>query len=553
VPVVVTHRLVEPDAVAAWQAPRTDVVTERPVDGPGGDHAGADTDPGSRAVHSREFTLAGGPFHEWERRVEVGLPSPDQPGVVPVTETVRYRLAVPVWGALFAYALRRRLRHGPRPAGGPPWWAPPEVIDARAATVLSLLCVLGAFGGYLGTLVTQTITYAARQFDASTTDQGTLLASVRIGVLLSLVVVAVADRRGRRVVLLAAVVGSAVVTAMGALAPGMVWLGTTQTFARALTTVVALLIGIIAIEEMPSGARAFAISVLAMTAALGAGACVANLLYADVAEGAWRVAYLLPLLVVVPILRLGRGIPETRRFERHRHGEPTARPPADPPPAPTLVGEAGVDGSNSPAGRRRVHGVDWGRFVLLSASGFLWSLFLAPAAQFLNEYLRAERGFSGVEITVFLLATNTPGGLGIIVGGRLADRRGRRLLGIVGIIGGVGFTVVSYLTWGWPLWASSVMAALIGSVAIPALGVYGPELFPTGQRGAANGGLQVISVAGSSLGLLAAGWLADRFDALGPAMALLAVGPALLVLLVAIWYPETAHRELEDLNPVDRG
>ena len=89
-------------------------------------------------------------------------------------------------------------------------------------------------------------------------------------------------------------------------------------------------------------------------------------------------------------------------------------------------------------------------------------------------------------------------------------------------------------------------------MAIPALGVYGPELFPTGQRGLANGGLQVVSVAGSSLGLLAAGWLADRFDALGPAMAILAVGPALLVLLVALWYPETAHRELEDLNPSDR-
>jgi MFS family permease len=84
-----------------------------------------------------------------------------------------------------------------------------------------------------------------------------------------------------------------------------------------------------------------------------------------------------------------------------------------------------------------------------------------------------------VGIAVFVLATNTPGVIGIVLGGRLADRRGRRLVGAIGIAGGVTFTVVSYLSWGWPLWAASVVASLIGAIAIPALSVYGPELFPT--------------------------------------------------------------------------
>ena len=65
--------------------------------------------------------------------------------------------------------------------------------------------------------------------------------------------------------------------------------------------------------------------------------------------------------------------------------------------------------------------------MLLACSGFLWSLFLAPAAQFLNEFLRTERGFSGALIAVFVLATNTPAGIGIVAGGKLADRHGRRL------------------------------------------------------------------------------------------------------------------------------
>ena len=37
-------------------------------------------------------------------------------------------------------------------------------------------------------------------------------------------------------------------------------------------------------------------------------------------------------------------------------------------------------------------------------------------AQFLNEFLRTERGFSGALIAVFVLVTNTPAGIGIVAG-----------------------------------------------------------------------------------------------------------------------------------------
>jgi putative MFS transporter len=195
--------------------------------------------------------------------------------------------------------------------------------------------------------------------------------------------------------------------------------------------------------------------------------------------------------------------------------------------------------------------IDRRRFVLLASGAFCWSVFIAPAAQFLNEFLRTERGFSGAGIALFVLAANTPGSIGIVLGGRLAERHGRRVIGAVGITGGVIFTVVAYLSWGWPLWLASVIAAMVGGIAVPALAVYGPELFPTELRGRANGGLQVVGVAGSSAGLLCAGWLADRVGGLGQAIALLAIGPAILVVLVLTLFPETARRELEELNPVE--
>lgn len=504
------------DESIAWRSARTEVVVERlTVDLP--DHV--------------EFDATDGPFHHWRRVVDL---SGHGDGVV-VSERIDYELAVPIWGALFGPALRRHLRRPPAEATRTPWWAPPATLDARAATVLSLLCAFAAVGGYLGTLITQMLTYAAGQFDASKADQGVLLAAVRVGVLLSLVVVALADRRGRRTMLMFSLVGSCIFTALGALAPGMVWLGTAQTFARALSTVVALLVAIIAVEEMPAGSRAFAVSVLTMCAALGAGLCVTNLLYVDLAMGAWRIAFLLPLIAIWPCLRLARALPETRRFEATRPLDGASVHRAEP-----------LRDATHPRAR-----IDRRRFALLSIAGFLWSFFLSPAAQFLNEFLRTERGFSGALIAVFVLATNTPGGVGIVLGGRLADRRGRRVIGAIGIAGGVLFTVVSYLSWGWPLWLASIVATVIGALAVPALSVYGPELFPTTVRGRANGGLQVVGVAGSSAGLLLTGVLSDRLGGLGPAMAWIAIAPMILVVLVLTLFPETANRELEELNPAD--
>jgi MFS family permease len=188
---------------------------------------------------------------------------------------------------------------------------------------------------------------------------------------------------------------------------------------------------------------------------------------------------------------------------------------------------------------------------LLAVSTFLLALFTVPAAQFQNEFLRDERGFSAARITVFTVLTATPAGIGIVVGGRLADLRGRRLVGAVAVAGGVGLTVLMYLSHGWPLWAWSVIASIIGGASIPALGVYGPELFPTSLRGRANGLISALGRIGSVVGLVAAGVLAKKLGSLSPALAILAVGPAALAVLILVAYPETAGKELEELNPED--
>jgi len=468
-----------------------------------------------RSDRGGSFSCARGPFSEYRRTVSS---EPLEDGTSSFVETTDFALALPIWGVLFVLPIKSAIRK--RRASNNVWWAPPARLDQRASLVLALLCTVSLVAGYLGTLITQTITFAASEFHTSKGAQGTTLAAVRIGVLLSLVLAALADRRGRRRMLLGCAVGGCLTAALGAVAPNLIALGATQTLSRAFSTALALLIAVVAAEEMPAGARAYAVSVMAMTGALGAGICLMVLPVADNGVRAWRILYVVPLLALPLIRGVARNLPESRRFT--------------------------VAHSSAP-----ITGHGW-RLWLLAVSGFLTALFVAPAAQFMNEFLRSEQHFSALKITLFTLGTNTPGGIGVVVGGKLADTRGRRLIGALGLIFGAGLTAVMFLTSGLQIWLWSVTAAVLGAATVPALGVYGPELFPTSLRGRANGVISLVTVFGSGIGLVAAGRMADHFGRLGPGLAILCVGPLLVAVLVLVAYPETAKLELEELNPEDR-
>jgi MFS family permease len=136
-----------------------------------------------------------------------------------------------------------------------------------------------------------------------------------------------------------------------------------------------------------------------------------------------------------------------------------------------------------------------------------------------------------------------------VVGGRLADRRSRHLVGTIGLLGLAGGNVMMYAAHGWPMWVGSTIGSAIGALCVPALGVLNPELFPTSRRGAASGVLNGAGVLGAAAGLLVAHRLIDT-SGYGRTIALLALGPLLVILLLRL-LPETARLTLEELNPGD--
>lgn len=467
-----------------------------------------------RAVAPGRFEAVEGPVEGYRRAVQV---DPLEDGRRRVTQAIEYRLSLPFFRWLFAWPLRRALVRGVERM---PWWAPPQRVDARGASALGLLAVASAIGGYLTALLTTSIAFAGRDFGAGAGEQGVAGVAVRFGGALALVLAAgAADRLGRRRVIVGAALLGCVATAVGAAAPSLPWLAASQAIARPFALAMLIVVSIAAAEEMPAGSRAYAVSALGLAGAFGAGITSMLLPLADAAPWGWRVLYAAPIAAIPLVAAVGRRLPETRRFVR-RHPE------------------AGLAG----------HG---GRFWLLAASALLLALFATPASFFANRYLLTEHGFSAAAITLFTLCTGTPGVIGVVIGGRLADTRGRRPVGAVALAAGTACAAMVFLAGGAALWAWAVVGSILGSAALPALGVYGPELFPTAARGRAGGLLAVAGLTGSVAGLLVAGFAADALGRLGPAIAWLAVGPLVVVGLVLTRYPETARRTLEDLNPED--
>jgi MFS family permease len=473
------------------------------------------------------FALAEGPVDRYERVLRVTAGDGGGPAVV--EQRVSFRVGVPYVSWLFALPLRAHLG---RLGGGPraPWWAPPQRLPHRAAVTLAALCALSVLTGYLDDVLGATMTYAGREFGVGTGGQSLALGVVQVNAVLALVVLARADRRGRRRLVLSATLIGAVLTGAGALSPSLPVLTVTQIAAGALLTAQDVLLGVMAVEEMPAGSRAWALALVTMSFGLGGGIALLALPLADVGPGGWRWVYAIGLLAVPAVVACGRHLPESARWEADRDrraagdgGEPAGRSPW------------------TPALRRRL--------MVLGAGALLFSLFDAPGGQLQNQYLRTERHWSAARISVVEQITGTIGGAGTLVGGRLADTHGRRPVAMVAVAAGTAATLLEYATHGLAVSAWMTVGSVFGYAVVPALAVFGAELFPTGLRGRAGGVLTILGAVGGLVGLGVTGLLADVLGRIGPALAVVAVGPVLLVALIALAYPETAGRRLEDLNP----
>ena len=444
---------------------------------------------------------------------------------------VRYRLAVPYFGWLWAPLLRRRAREieaaadagEPLPTGQP-WWAPPAPLDASAAGAVGAICLLSlvwSYAGGTGGLLTATLPYAADVYDVGDRDLGIGLAIVRAGVLAALPLALLVDRRGRRRFVVGATLAHCVLAALIGLAPTFEAYVSAHLLLRCLDTALAVGLAVLLVETVPAGSRGMALSGVLLAAGAGSAIGVLVLPLADAGRGGFAGAYALQLAAVPFVLDAGRRLGESRRYLTHAR---------EPHHYRELI-----------AGRYR------GRMAALGAAIFAGAVFTAPAVEFFNRYLDDVRDFSSLELVLFLVLTGLPSAPMVLVGGRLADVLGRKRVGVPLLALSGTCLAAFYLVpepWIWPLALVGQMAGAGGGAA---LAPYAAELFPTRVRSAAGTLTRAIAVAGGAAGLVTAGVLSDSLG-LGPSVAALVACPVLALAIVVLRFPETSRRELEETS-----
>jgi MFS family permease len=415
--------------------------------------------------------------------------------------------------------------HPPQPVVGLPTASFTEAQATHLATAAAAVAVVafsnalvGQFGGPI-----------KHSFDASDTSLSIALAVTRIGALIALLGIALADRRGRRTSILIGVVGSGIACGVTAFSPSLEFLTGAQVFQRAFLITTATVATVAVVEEAPEGARAYATSMLALAGGFGFSLSVVALPLADLGDEAWRVPFVLGAFSILLARPIARSLLETTRYE--------------------ALAQTDIDRGRVRDIRDRGYGR---RFLLLAAIVLLLNVFSAPSSQLTNTYLTDVRDFSNSGIAVFrAITTGIPGLFGLVLGGRLAEVRGRRPIAAVALAIATATQMVFFLASGPVIWfmaAASIIAASAGGIA---LGTLGTELFPTETRSTSNGLMGVIGVVGSALGFVVTGLLAQSEGQLGRAIAFCGIGSLVAALLLVPRLPESASLALDELSPPD--
>lgn len=444
---------------------------------------------------------------------------------------VRYRLPIPYFAFLWAPLVARRARQVERAAdaGQPlpsdtPLWAPPEPIAARASESLAALCLitlLWSYGGGTLSLLSLTLPYAADVYSVDNQGLATGLAVVRVGVLLALLLGPLADRFGRRRLVIAAACAHCLLAGAIGLAPSFDLYIAGHVVLRCIDTALGIAVAILVAEIVAAGSRAVALSLVGLAAGGGIVLAVMSLPLAAAGRAGFASVYLLQLLALPAILHAAHRISESARFLRH----------ADEPHRYRDV----------------LSGIYRRRLMLIGGTTLLAAVFTAPTLEFTTRYLHSEHGFSSLEIVVFLAVTGLPSFPMLLLGGRLADMISRKGVGIplvgVSALAYAGF----YLASGWLIWPLALVGAMSGSAGGAALAPYASELFATRIRSEAQSLALVMGVIGSAIGLAIVGVLSGPLG-LGPSIALLAFLPVVGLIIVGVAFPETARLDLDETS-----
>lgn len=404
--------------------------------------------------------------------------------------------------------------------------------------VLFFVSVATLFEGYDAVITGMALPYLGKDFGVGPKELGFATSVISIGTIVAFAPVRLADRYGRRPLLLLSVCGYSLFTILTAFSSGLYDFVLYQFIARAFMVTEIGVGAVVLAEELPARYRGIGVAVMIGAGALGF-LLAAGLfsLFADTALG-WRWLYLSGggLLPVVAVY--WRILRETQRWRELQQVQPTRA-------------TRGWSRSMVEWGRemRVVYQPHYrGRLLAVTALWFSTN-FWSGLLYFLPYYVINERGWTPGQLSAVLMLAHTVGLLGYVLAGPLLDGLGRKptvylYFGLGGIVSVVCFTaqaspiiIVCYVV------TIAMMAIWTISATISA------EVFPTAVRATANA---VANNLQGRIGMVLApalvGALSSTVGSVGTTVALLAPGVWLCIPLVWRLLPETRRKTLEEIS-----
>lgn len=381
--------------------------------------------------------------------------------------------------------------------------------------IVLLTSVIGFVAAYAASQMAHTLPFVRLSFELTEGQMSLMFAGIRAASLLGVLFAITADRSGRRKPLLAAFALMALGSLMTAFIPTLTVFAISQALVRISIVAIASISIVLIAEELSPDVRAFGIGIYGLAGSLGVGLGLVLLPMAEAGDDAWRILFAFATLGLLAFPFVARFLPESRAFT----------------PAPTIPFTKALGMGLSK------------HFWPLAGVAFFVAAFSSPAFDFVLERLINDLSWEPGAARFLLIVFSGLGAVGLLVGGKLADRIGRKPTTIaaliIGLIGGIGFYLLDS---GWFLAASIFLATLGATMLTPSFGAQRSELFPTRVRATASAWITNVAIIGSISGFATGAILIDQIG-LAATVATLGAGVVISIFLVTR-LPETQGMDL---------
>ena len=399
--------------------------------------------------------------------------------------------------------------------------------------LLGLLVPATIFEGYDITIFHLCTPDIAATFHLGNEAIGVIASIVRLGTVMSFLVIACADRVGRKPVISVTVLGYGIFTMLTGLSRGLVTFTLFQSCSQVFLASEFGMAIIIISEEFPDELRGRAIAGFHMAAFVGVA--VAGSLYGYVAESAWgwRGMYLLGIAPLLLVAFLRQYVRETARFVAHRSA--------------LTVHHDWRETARSHIALFR--GPYRGRLILVSLLANSVGFVGGPTITYFSLFAKRNHHWTSSEVGSAVILAYLMATVGTILCGYLLDLVGRRLTTSLFYLG-AGISMILLFQ------SAAHHAILLGFMgtmfayqgARTATAALSAELFPTEIRAAGySSTIQTFGQLAWFISPVLVGTLSLVVGGLGNAASLCAVGPLVGAVLILLYAPETRGKTLEEM------